>query len=167
MAALDKHPTVVAVRNRPAQPAPGRVSASWLREVCLAAGADDVGFVAIDRTEIGADKADILTTFPATKTLISIICRMNREPVRNPARSVHLIFTGAETAKATVTIRNQSLDVRSGLVGTPDCTIQADAATWLGFLRRERSIVWAIIRRKVRVTGGLSRLKDFGRCFPV
>lgn len=78
----------------------------------------------------------------------------------------HLIFTGAETAEATVTIRKQSLDVRSGLVGTPDCTIRADAATWLGFLRKERSIVWAIIRGKVRVTGGLSRLKDFGRCFP-
>jgi hypothetical protein len=31
---------------------------------------------------------------------------------------------------------------------------------------RERSIVWAIIRAKVRVTGGLSRLKDFGHCFP-
>jgi len=78
----------------------------------------------------------------------------------------HLVFTGAETAEATVTIRNQSLDVRSGLVGTPDCRIQADAATWLGFLRKERSIIWAIICGKVRVTGGLSRLNDFGRCFP-
>jgi NAD-dependent dihydropyrimidine dehydrogenase PreA subunit len=78
----------------------------------------------------------------------------------------HLIFRGAETAEATVTIRSQKLDVQRGLVGTPACTIRADAATWLGFLRKERSIVWAIMRGKVRVTGGLSRLKDFGRCFP-
>jgi hypothetical protein len=26
--------------------------------------------------------------------------------------------------------------------------------------------VWAIIRGKVRVAGGLAKLKDFGRCFP-
>ena len=441
MASLDQHPTVVAVRNRAARPAPDRVAASWLREVCRAAGADDVGFVAIDRDEIAADRPDILRTFPATKSLISIVCRMNREPVRNPARSIanlefhhtgdhvndaareivrvleaegiramnapmgfpmeaskfpgkiwvvshkpvavaaglgqmgihrnvihpsfgsfillgtvllaaevdeeskpvaydpcvscklcvaacpvgaikadgrfdassclthnyreflngftdwvetvadsrdakdyrsrvtdqesvsmwqslsfganykaayclavcpagedviapflddrggfvaelvkplqqkeetvyvvaesdaeahvtrvcphktpkrvtgirpstiegfldglkivfqsgkakgidavyHLIFRGAETAEATVTIRSQKLDVQRGLVGTPACTIRADAATWLGFLRKERSIVWAIMRGKVRVTGGLSRLKDFGRCFP-
>ena len=42
----------------------------------------------------------------------------------------------------------------------------SDAATWLGVLRKERSIVWAIIRGKVRVAGGLAKLKDFGRCFP-
>ena len=78
----------------------------------------------------------------------------------------HLVFTNAETAEATVTIRQQALDVRPGLIGTPDCTIRADAATWLGFLRKERSIVWAIIRGKVRVAGGLAKLKDFGRCFP-
>jgi len=78
----------------------------------------------------------------------------------------HLVFTGAETAEATVTIRQQALDVRPGLIGTPDCTIRADAATWLGFLRKERSIVWAILRGKVRVAGGLAKLKDFGRCFP-
>jgi len=88
MGTLDQHPTVVAVRSRPAPTAPGRVSAAWLREVCLAAGADDVGFVAIDRDEIAADRPDILKVFPATKTLVSIVCRMNREPVRNPARSV-------------------------------------------------------------------------------
>jgi putative sterol carrier protein len=78
----------------------------------------------------------------------------------------HFVFTGAETAEATVTIRNQSLDVQPGLVGRPDCTIRADAATWLGFLRKERSIVWAILCGQIRVRGGLSRLKDFGRCFP-
>ena len=49
---------------------------------------DDVGFVAIDRPEIAAERTDILKAFPATKTLVSIVCRMNREPVRSLARSV-------------------------------------------------------------------------------
>lgn len=441
MAALDRHPTVLAVRGLPAPAAPGRVSASRLREICLAVGVDDVGFVSIDRDEIASERDPILEAFPATRTLVSLVCRMNREPVRNPARSVanlefhrtgdhvndaaraivraleaegvramnapmgfpmeatkfpgrmwvvshkpvavaaglgqmgihrnvihprfgsfillgtvflaadvdeeskpvdydpcvscklcvaacpvgaikpdggfdagsclthnyrefmngftdwvetvadsrdardyrrrvtdqesvsmwqslsfganykaayclavcpagedvirpflddrggfvadflkplqqkeevvhvvagsdaeahvarafphktakrvaglrpstirgfldgmkvvfqsgqskgidavyHFVFTGAETAEATVTIRGQSLDVRPGLVGAADCTIRADATTWLGFLRKERSITWGILRRKVRVSGGLSRLRDFGRCFP-
>src|SRR4029079_6472782 len=42
--------------------------------------------------------ADILRAFPPTKTLLAFVCRMNREPIRSPARSVaHLEFhpTGA------------------------------------------------------------------------
>jgi Fe-S-cluster-containing hydrogenase component 2 len=78
----------------------------------------------------------------------------------------HFRFTGAESAEATVTIRDQKLDVQPGLIGKADCAITADAGTWLGFLRKEKNIVWAIFRRKVRVKGPLSLLKAFGRCFP-
>lgn len=78
----------------------------------------------------------------------------------------HFTFTGSEPAAATVTIRDRTLAVRDGLHGTPDCAVTADAATWVGFLRKERSIVWAIVRRKVRVKGPLRLLTAFGRCFP-
>lgn len=78
----------------------------------------------------------------------------------------HFKFTGAETAEATVTIRDQTLRVEPGLIGAADCAVTADAATWLGFLRKEQSIVWALVRRKVRVTGRKSLLKAFARCFP-
>lgn len=78
----------------------------------------------------------------------------------------HFTFTGDESAEATVVIRDQAIDVRPGLVGKPDCAITADAATWLGFLRKERNIVWAIVRRRVRVKGKLALLLAFGKCFP-
>lgn len=78
----------------------------------------------------------------------------------------HFRFVGAESAETTVTIREGRLKVEPGLIGTADCAITADAATWLGFLRKEKSIVWAIIRRKVRVKGPISLLSAFGRCFP-
>jgi hypothetical protein len=44
--------------------------------------------------------------------------------------------------------------------------VTADADTWLGFLAKERSIVWALVRRKIRVRGPLGLLRAFGRCFP-
>ena len=67
-------------------------SSDWdqesLRRLCLEAGADDVGFVEIDRPELDQDRSDILHVFPRTRTLISFVIRMNREPIRSPARSV-------------------------------------------------------------------------------
>jgi NAD-dependent dihydropyrimidine dehydrogenase PreA subunit len=78
----------------------------------------------------------------------------------------HLIFSGKEPAEATVTIRQQTLHVQRGLIGKPDCMIKADSQTWLGFLRKERRIGWAILTGRIRVRGGLSRLQAFGRCFP-
>ena len=78
----------------------------------------------------------------------------------------HFTFTGAESAQATVTIREKTIDVQNGLVGRADCAVTADSATWLGFLRKEKNIVWAILRRKVRVKGKLNLLPAFGRCFP-
>ncbi len=78
----------------------------------------------------------------------------------------HFTFTGSDSSRATVTIRDKALDVQPGLIGSADCAVTADADTWLGFLRREKSIVWAIVRRKVRVRGTLKLLTAFGKCFP-
>ena len=78
----------------------------------------------------------------------------------------HFTFTGREEASATVTIRDKTLTVHNGLHGTADCAVTADADRWLGFLGKERSIVWAIVRRKVKVRGPLRLLTAFGKCFP-
>src|SRR5262249_62086982 len=44
--------------------------------------------VVVNRPELGQERDDILRFFPQTRALISFVLRMNREPVRNPARSV-------------------------------------------------------------------------------
>ncbi len=86
---LDDHPTVLKVRATEAPPAtPDPLDAAWLKKLCLEAGADDVGFVAIDRPEVADQKADILSILPETQTLISIVSRMNRDAVRTATRSI-------------------------------------------------------------------------------
>jgi alkyl sulfatase BDS1-like metallo-beta-lactamase superfamily hydrolase len=82
------------------------------------------------------------------------------------AATYHFEFRGISEATCTVVIRDQTLTVKPGIHGESDCAVTADAATWLGFLRKERSIVWAIIRGQVKVKGPLRLLNDFGRCFP-
>jgi len=78
----------------------------------------------------------------------------------------HFTFTGEEERKATIVIANKKVTVEEDHVGTPDLHVIADTKTWIGFLRGERSIVWAIIRRKVRLKGPLKLLLAFGKCFP-
>lgn len=78
----------------------------------------------------------------------------------------HFTFTGDEEREATVVIADKKVAVEEGHIGQPDLNITADARTWIGFLRKERNLVWAIIRRKVRLQGSLKLLIAFGKCFP-
>jgi len=88
MARLDEHPTVRAIRGREPAGRPETLDAAALRRLCLDAGADDVGFVAIGRPELDDQREDIRGFFPPTKAIIGLVCRMNPEPIRAPARSV-------------------------------------------------------------------------------
>src|SRR5204862_5064996 len=67
---------------------PTDLDAAWLRQLCLDCGADDAGLVEIGRPALDNQREDILRFFPPTKTLLSFVCRMNREPIRSTARSV-------------------------------------------------------------------------------
>ena len=92
MTPLSEHPTVKRFREKassvPVQSGTAVLDEPWLRQLCLQLGADDVGFVDIDRPELAVERKDIVRFFPQTKALISFVLRMNREPIRNSARSV-------------------------------------------------------------------------------
>ena len=96
MSRMEEHPTVINFYRSRSDDKPvkkisgssGKLDAGWLRDMCTKAGADDVGFVGLDRPELSKERDAILTNFPRTRALISIVCRMNREPIRSPARSV-------------------------------------------------------------------------------
>lgn len=78
----------------------------------------------------------------------------------------HFTFTGKESAQVTVVIRDQTLQVQDGHQGEADLHVTADSQTWLGFLAKERSLVWALLRRRIRIKGSPRLLVAFGKCFP-
>ena len=78
----------------------------------------------------------------------------------------HFTFTGAEQREATIVIRDRTLRIQKGLMGTPDLHVAADTRTWLGFLAKERNLAWALVRRKIRLKGSPRLLVAFGKCFP-
>ncbi len=78
----------------------------------------------------------------------------------------HFTFTGHEKRQATVVIQEQKISVKEGYVGQSDLHVTADSQTWIGFLRKEKNVVWALLRRKIRLAGPLKLLVAFGKCFP-
>jgi hypothetical protein len=78
----------------------------------------------------------------------------------------HFTFTGREERRATVVIKGQEVRVEDGHQGTASLHVTADSETWLGFLAKERSLLWALLRRKIRIRGSARLLLTFGKCFP-
>ena len=60
------------------------------------------------------------------------------------AATYHFVFTGAEPAEATVVIREGTIKVAPGLIGTPDLHLVADSATWVRFARKESPLILAL-----------------------
>jgi epoxyqueuosine reductase QueG len=69
--------------------AANKFSAEVIRQICLEAGADEVGFVEIDRQELAQERQGIFENYPATQTIISLSRALNRENVQSPARSLY------------------------------------------------------------------------------
>jgi ferredoxin len=154
-----EHPTVQTMRARAAAGAlaqtPRLLDATWLRGLCLDAGADDVGFVAIASEDIAAERAEILAAFPATKALISFVVQMNRENIRAPARSIanvefHLSNDEVnDTARRIVAaLQDAGIAARNGApVGFP---MEAD--------RWSRVKLWVVSHKPIAVAAGLGRI---------
>jgi len=64
------------------------LDAAELRQLALECGADDAGLVEISRPGLDPQRDELLRYFPWTKTLVSFVVRMAREPVRGAPRSV-------------------------------------------------------------------------------
>ena len=118
----EDHPTVRRVREAQArggaQRPPEVLDEAWLREVCLECGADDVGFVPLDRPELDDQREDILHAFPHARSVIVFVCRMNREPVRSPLRSLantefHHVGDGVTATSHEIARRLEDAGVRA------------------------------------------------------
>ena len=153
---LNDHPTVKRFREQQPLPVggPGSLDHAWLRQLCLESGADDAGLVEIGRPAIDDQRADILRVFPAARTLVSFVCRMNREPIRSPARSVaNLEFhhTGDhvnEVARKVITaLERQGVRAVNPAMGFP---METD--------NYNRGKIWVVSHKPVAVAAGLGHI---------
>src|SRR2546423_15271937 len=148
---IKEHPTVEARRRKTV---PAKISepldAAWLRQLCLDAGADDVGFLEIDRAALAEERPHIQRAFPHTRSLISFVLRMNRENVRSPARSVaNLEFhhTGNEVNDVARHI-TAALERAGTRALNPPMGFPMEADRWM----TER--IWTVAHKPIAVAAG-------------
>ena len=93
-----------------------------LGNLCLEAGADDVGFVGVDDPAVAPQRADIDWLMPGTQALINFFCRMNQENIRTPARSIsnlefHLQTDETNIVAQKIVLRLEALKIRASIAG--------------------------------------------------
>ena len=149
---IDNHPTVEKMRQyQPREPR--SMTADQLRQLCLDCGADDAGVVSLDRPELDDQRDDILRYAPWTRSLLAIVCKMNREPVRSPARSLaNLEFhhTGDHTN-----------DVARNVVSHLEAEGRRAANPSMGFPMEMDEFpgkIWVVSHKPVAVAAGLGKM---------
>ena len=156
MAQLTEHPTVKRFYEQRSghgtQPGPATLDAAWLRQVCLEAGADDAGFA--DIANMAEQRAEILAAFPQTKTVISVVCRMNRENIRTPSRSIANVEFHHTTDKVDEVARRivaalERIGLRAINGGAAGFPMEAD---------RWGSKIWVISHKPVAVAAGMGKM---------
>ncbi len=129
------------------------LDAAAVREIALAAGADDVGFVSIDRAEVADQRQDLLAALPGTRTLIAFVCRMNRGPIRSSARSAanlefhHVGDRVNEVGRRIV----RELEARGQRALNPSMGFPMEADKWPGKM-------WIVSHKPVAVAAGLGQM---------
>ena len=156
---LDRHPTVISVRARQAAGSaptadPTTLGFDELRELCLAAGADDVGFVEITHPEVADQKADIDAVFPHARTLIGFVCRMNRENIRTPARSI----ANLEFHHSTDHSNKVGRRIVAALSERGVRAMNGGASGFPMEMERFPGKIWVVSHKPVAVAAGLGRM---------
>lgn len=130
------------------------LDAAWLRELCLGAGAEDVGFVELERPALASERPHIERAFPHARSVISFVVRMNRDNVRSPARSVaNTEFHQAGDEVNHIARRITAALERAGIRAlNPSMGFPMEADRWM----RER--MWLVAHKPVAVAAGLGRM---------
>jgi epoxyqueuosine reductase QueG len=129
------------------------VSAADIKNICMEAGADDAGFVNIDRESLSAERKYILGVYPPTKSIISLAKVMNRENIQSPARYMsndeyHSVGDEFAGICRTILRRLNQLGVR-GVVST---------GGWPMDLNRWPGRIWDISHKIIATEAGLGKM---------
>jgi epoxyqueuosine reductase QueG len=149
---LEEHPTVRRYRERAASApaATGILDAAWLKELGRESGADDAAVVSMTSPQVKGHTGDILTLFPRTKSLISIVCRLNPENVRCPSRDV----SDLEYLQGFERVNSAAKRIVTGLMEKGVRAINTsggfpmDLSKWPGKM-------WPLSHKPIAVAGGL------------
>ena len=156
---LEAHPTVrrlslrsQGVENK--QEPESMLEGAWLRRLAADCGADDAGLVEIARPALEPQRNEILRNYPWTKSLLSLVVRMAREPVRGAPRSVanlefHRAGDEVNEISAAIVAKLEARGIRAvnPSMGFPMEMYQAGGGA-----------IWVVSHKPVAVEAGLGHM---------
>ena len=155
---LEDHPTVRKLSTKipsAENPTPAQIlDAAWLRRLALDCGAHDAGLVELGRAALESQRAEILRNYPWTKSLLSFVARMAREPVRGAPRSVaNLEFhrAGEEVNRISAAIVAE-LETRGVRAVNPSMGFPME------MYRSGAGAMWVVSHKPVAVEAGLGHM---------
>jgi ferredoxin/putative sterol carrier protein len=154
---MEEHPTVKRFyekqRSQSLPVAPLKLSSEEVRKMCLDLGADDAGFVEIGRQELDDQRGDIMRMFSWTKTLISLVGRINRENLRSPARSIASLELHQAEGRLTEVVNRltRKLEGMGVRAVTPAAGFPMEAGQWPGKMH-------IVSHKPVAVAAGLGKM---------
>ncbi|GAA1430910.1 4Fe-4S binding protein [Mycobacterium cookii] len=131
-------------------PRPDVLDADWLRDICLAAGADDVAFAAVDNPDLASEMPHVEQALPGTRSYISLVVKMNRENVRSTARSVanQEFHRSGEILNEAAHRITRTLEDRGYRALNPSATFPMEMDRFPGR-------IWVVAHKPVAVAAGL------------
>lgn len=153
---LANHPSVKAFRARTAEVSsapPEKLDAERLRQICLDAGADDVGFIDVDQADIADEARHMRVVMPDATSAISIIVRMNREPLR----SVHRSMANLEFHATNDAVNHATRNIVRAL---EEMGVKAVNAS-VGFPMEMRNFpgrTWSVQHKTIAVAAGMGQI---------
>src|SRR5262245_43215737 len=153
---IEDHPTVrrLAARGVEKEGVPAKLDGAWLRQLALDCGAHDSGLVELSRPGLDSQRAEILRNYPWTRSLLSFVVRMAREPVRGAPRSVanlefHRAGEEVNDVSAAIVAKLEERGIRAvnPSMGFPMEMYQSGGGT-----------VWVVSHKPVAVEAGLGHM---------
>lgn len=151
-ARLAQHPTVRKVRARPSS-APSAIEADWLRQVCLAAGADDVGFASVADPALASELPHVEAALPGAVSYISLVVKMNRDNVRSTARSV-----ANQEFHRSGEIMNEAAHRITRVLQDAGHRVVNPSATFPMEMDRFPGRIWVVAHKPVAVAAGMGAM---------
>ena len=156
---LEEHPTVRLLtdklKGRHDQPLTAAVQdGAWLRRLALDCGADDVGLVEISRPGLDPQRDEIHRNYPWTKSLLSIVVRMAREPVRGAPRSV----ANLEFHRAGERVTDVCADIVAKLEERGVRAVNPSMGFPMEMYHTPGSAVWVVSHKPIAVEAGLGHM---------
>lgn len=125
-----------------------------MRQLAFDCGADDAGLVEIGRAGLDPQRDELLRNYPCTKTVLSFVVRMAREPLRGPPRSVaNLEFhrAGREVDSIAASIV-AALEARGIRAVNPSMGFPMEMSQSSGFAP------WIVSHKPIAVEAGLGHM---------